>query len=151
MHKLTKSTFSGTLNDAVHFDLFNILHSSSNRKKWSMQATPHNGKSTNFPSTCQIRLKKGKHVTLEQQVARGPWHWCRCGRPNKKRWINIKMMFQGDDRKALQTLVDNNTITPEAWPKFQTSLRSSIIQTTRKEYDHFWYYWDQLVWCPPEA
>ena len=25
----------------------------------------------------------------------------------------IKMMFQGEDRQALQSLIDNNTITPE--------------------------------------
>ena len=31
----------------------------------------------------------------------------------KKGWKQIKMMFTGIDRQALQTLIDNNTITPE--------------------------------------
>ena len=31
----------------------------------------------------------------------------------KKGWKQIKMMFTGDNRQALQTLIDNNTITPE--------------------------------------
>ena len=32
---------------------------------------------------------------------------------NKKGWKQIKVMFTGEDRQALQTLIDNNTITPE--------------------------------------
>ena len=28
-------------------------------------------------------------------------------------WKQMKMMFQGEDRQALQSLIDNNTITPE--------------------------------------
>ena len=32
---------------------------------------------------------------------------------NKKGWKQIKMMFTGEDRQALQTLIDNNTITQE--------------------------------------
>ena len=32
---------------------------------------------------------------------------------NKKGWKQIKMMFTREDRQALQTLIDNNTITPE--------------------------------------
>ena len=32
---------------------------------------------------------------------------------HKKRWKQMKMMFTGEDRQALQTLIDNNTITPE--------------------------------------
>ena len=31
----------------------------------------------------------------------------------KKGWKQIKMMFIGEDRQELQTLIDNNTITPE--------------------------------------
>ena len=31
---------------------------------------------------------------------------------SKRGWKQVKM-FQGEDRKNLQTLVDNNTITPE--------------------------------------
>ena len=30
----------------------------------------------------------------------------------KRGWRQIKMMFQGEDRQALQTLLNNNTITP---------------------------------------
>ena len=30
----------------------------------------------------------------------------------KRGWKQIKMMFTGEDRQALQTLIDNNTITP---------------------------------------
>ena len=32
---------------------------------------------------------------------------------NKRGWKQIKMMFTGEDRQALQTLTDNNTITQE--------------------------------------
>ena len=31
---------------------------------------------------------------------------------HKRGWKEIKMMFTGEDRQALQTLIDNNTITP---------------------------------------
>ena len=30
---------------------------------------------------------------------------------HKKGWKQIKMMFSGEDRQALQTMIDNNTIT----------------------------------------
>ena len=33
---------------------------------------------------------------------------------NKCGWRQIKMMFEGEDCQALQTLIDNNTVTPEA-------------------------------------
>ena len=32
----------------------------------------------------------------------------------KKGWCQIKIMFEGDDHQALQTLIDNNTILPDA-------------------------------------
>ena len=32
---------------------------------------------------------------------------------NKHGWYQIKMMFHEGDRQALQTLINNNTITPE--------------------------------------
>ena len=32
---------------------------------------------------------------------------------NRKGWKQIKMMFTGEDRQALQTLIENNTITQE--------------------------------------
>ena len=32
---------------------------------------------------------------------------------NHKGWKQIKLMFEGEDRHALQTLIDNGTMTPE--------------------------------------
>ena len=54
---------------------------------------------------------------------------------NKCGWKQIKMMFQGDDRQTLQTMIDNNTTTPEDQ---QTPTRAlKAIQSCIKDKEHF--------------
>ena len=53
------------------------------------------------------------------------------------------MMFHGEDRQALQTLPDNNTITPE--DQLTSACALNAIQTTIKEDEHFWHFRDELL------
>ena len=62
---------------------------------------------------------------------------------NKRGWHQIKMMFQGDDRQALQNLIDNNIITPEDQLTPICALKA--IQTTIKEDEHFWHFRDEVL------
>ena len=61
----------------------------------------------------------------------------------KKGGKQIKMMFTGDDRQALQTLIDNNTITPE--DQLTPSHTLKAIQTTIKEEEHYWHYREETM------
>ena len=61
----------------------------------------------------------------------------------KKRWKQIKMIFTGEDRQVLQTMIDNNTITPE--DKLTPSCTLKAIQTTIKEEEHYWHYRDEIM------
>ena len=61
----------------------------------------------------------------------------RCG------WKQIKMMFQGEDRQALQSLIDNNTITPEDQKTPKHALKA--IQSCIKEEEHFWHFRDEVM------
>ena len=56
---------------------------------------------------------------------------------NKSTWCQIKMMFEGDNRQALQTLCDNNNITAETQCTPIQSL--NVIQTVIKEDLHFYF------------
>ena len=78
-----------------------------------------------------------------KRLPKGPWYWCRHSWLITKGWKQIKMMFQCEDRKALQTLVDNITITSETHQI--TKLVLHAIQTIIKEDEYFWYYHDELV------
>ena len=60
---------------------------------------------------------------------------------NKHRWRQIKM-FEGEDCQALQTLIDNNTVTPEAQQTPVQALKA--IQSVIKEDVHFWQHHDQF-------
>ena len=51
------------------------------------------------------------------------------------------MMFQGEDRQALQSLLNNATITPEDQLTPDYALKA--IQTSVKEDEHFWHFRDQ--------
>ena len=53
------------------------------------------------------------------------------------------MMSTGDDRQALQALVDNNTITPE--DQLTQSHALKAIQTKIKEEEHYWHYRDEIM------
>ena len=57
-------------------------------------------------------------------------------------WKQIKMMFKGEDRQTLQTLLENNTITQE--DQCIPSKALQAIQTTIKADDHFWHYRDEF-------
>ena len=62
---------------------------------------------------------------------------------NKKGWKQTKMMFTGEDRQALQTLIDNNTITQEDQCTPIQALKA--IQTTIKEEEHYWHHRDEVM------
>ena len=53
------------------------------------------------------------------------------------------MMFEGEDWQMLQTLLDNEIITPE----HQKTPRQVLdaIATTIKSEDHFWHFQDELL------
>ena len=51
-------------------------------------------------------------------------------------------MFEGEDCQALQSLIDNNTVTPEAQQTPAQALKA--IQSIIKEDVHFWHHHDQL-------
>ena len=57
-------------------------------------------------------------------------------------WHQIKMMFQGEDRQALQTLLENSTITPE--DQFIPPHAPNKIQISITEEEHFLHYRDEL-------
>ena len=61
----------------------------------------------------------------------------------KKGWRQIKMMFEDEDHLALQTLIDNQTITPAA--QWTPSLALKAIQLVIKEDVHFWHHRDELL------
>ena len=52
------------------------------------------------------------------------------------------MMFEGEDRQTLQSLINNGTITPENQRTPQLAL--DVISTTIKSKEHFWHFWDEL-------
>ena len=62
---------------------------------------------------------------------------------NKKGWKQIKMMFTGEDRQELQTLIDNNTITQEDQCTPIRALKA--IQTSIKEEEHYWHHRDEVM------
>ena len=57
--------------------------------------------------------------------------------------IKLKLMFEGEDCQALQTLIDNQTILLDA--QLITAPAHKAIQTVIKEDVHFWHYHDQLL------
>ena len=52
-------------------------------------------------------------------------------------------MFEGDYHQTLQTLIDNNTISPEA--QHTPTLALNVIQSVIKEDVHFWHYHDEIL------
>ena len=61
----------------------------------------------------------------------------------KRGWRQIKMRFEDEDHLALQTLIDNQTITPAA--QQTPSLVLKAIQSVIKEDVHFWHHRDELL------
>ena len=62
---------------------------------------------------------------------------------HKRGWKQIKMMFTGEDRQALQILIDNNTITPA--DQCTPTLALKAIQTAIKDEEHYWHYRDKVL------
>ena len=62
---------------------------------------------------------------------------------NKHSWKQIKMMFQGDDRQTLQTIINNNTIIAEDQQTPTKALKA--IQSCIKDEEHFWYFRDEVM------
>ena len=60
-----------------------------------------------------------------------------------KGWKQLKLMFEGEDRKALQTLIHNGVVTPEHMKTPRAALDATA--TTIKSEDHFWALSDKLV------
>ena len=60
-----------------------------------------------------------------------------------KGWKQLKLMFEGKDRKALQTLTDNGVITSEHMKTPRATL--DAIATTIMSEEHFWAHRDELV------
>ena len=60
----------------------------------------------------------------------------------KKGWRQIKIMFEGENQ-ALQTLLDNNTITTEDQCTPIPALNA--IQTIIKDDEHFWHYHNEFI------
>ena len=53
----------------------------------------------------------------------------------KRGWKQIKMMFKGEDSQALQTLINNNTISPEDQLTPVSALKA--IQSCIRDEEHF--------------
>ena len=62
---------------------------------------------------------------------------------NCKGWKQLKLMFEGEDRQGLQTLIDNQTIMSEDIKKPRAAL--DAIGTTIKSKEHFWAHRDELI------
>ena len=53
------------------------------------------------------------------------------------------MMFKGEDCQALQTPIENRTISPDA--QWTPTLACKAVQSVIKEDVHFWHHRDQLL------
>ena len=60
-----------------------------------------------------------------------------------KGWKQLKLMFEGEDRKALQTVIDNVVMTPDHMKTSKAAF--DAIVTTIKLREHFWAHRDELV------
>ena len=58
-------------------------------------------------------------------------------------WHPLKMMFEGEDRQTLQSLINNEVITPEHQKMSCHALYA--ISTTIKAEEHFWYFQDEFL------
>ena len=72
-------------------------------------------------------------LDIEQEAADG----------SHKQWKQLKLMFDGEDRKTLQTLIDSGVMTPEHMLTPKATL--DVISNTIKLEEHFWAHRDELV------
>ena len=61
----------------------------------------------------------------------------------KSGWKQLKMMFEGEGWKTLQSLINNGTITPESQRMLQKLL--DTISTMIKDEECYWHFWDELL------
>ena len=70
-----------------------------------------------------------------------------------KGWKQLNLMFDSEDRKVLQSLIDSSVVTLEHILKPKAAL--DAIGTTIKSEEHFWAYRDELIsdlqWLPDEG
>ena len=118
-------------------------------RRWP-QEIPHTGKPRNSPSTpksgwgVEIILYQSPNFLEALDINLGEED------QGKKGWHQIRMMFEGDDCQALQTLIDNNTISTEV--QHTPSLALNAIQSMIKQDVHFWHYCNEILSdCPPAA
>ena len=62
---------------------------------------------------------------------------------HERGWKQIKMMFTREDRQALQTMIDNNTITQQDQCTPVQALKA--MQTAIKDEEHYWHYRDEIL------
>ena len=60
-----------------------------------------------------------------------------------KGWKQLNLMFEGEDRKALQSLIHSGVLTTEHMLKPKVAL--DAIGTTIKSEEHFWAHRDELM------
>ena len=60
---------------------------------------------------------------------------------NCKSWKQLKLIFEGENRQAFQTLIDNQSIMPEDMKKPSATLDTT--GTTIKSKEHFWAHRDE--------
>ena len=60
-----------------------------------------------------------------------------------KGWKQLKLMFEGEDRKALQSLIDSDVMSAECKLKPKAALDAT--GTTIKSEEHFWAHRDKLM------
>ena len=68
-----------------------------------------------------------------------------------KGWKQLRLMFDGEDRKALQNLIDSGVVTPEHMLTPKAAL--DVIATFIKSKEHFWAHKDKLLsdlWQHPD-
>ena len=58
-------------------------------------------------------------------------------------WLQIKVMFHGEERQVLQTLIDNNTIIPE--DQCTPTHAPNAIQSCIEEEADFWHFRDEVM------
>ena len=138
----------------VYFNPFNTLsgiffvHFTSqlqiHQTKWLLQVTAPAGKPPHFISTPPKQSEDWSNfytraldyldaLDIELDTAD----------ESQKAWKQLKLMFEGEDRKALQSLIDNSVMTPEHMLKPKAAL--DAIGTTIKSEEHFWAYRDELM------
>ena len=62
---------------------------------------------------------------------------------NSKDWKQLKLMFESEDRQAVQTLIDNQTIMPEDIKKPRATLDN--IGTIVNSEEQFWAHWHKHI------